>query len=165
MNMKTTLIAVLFAIVSTLTSAQSSCTFKVPVKICEAASTQLSSWPEALTKNLSIVIADPVSFADEDKRLTDSAEIRFKSAKTTAQFNRASGRAILGISKDVLLETSESGSTLRKLVISTDFLRGVELVVDKDGKVVFDNKGSVTVRDTEPTQSTVSKKWCELLFS
>lgn len=78
-----------------------------------------------IQKDLTVIVADPASFAAESNQLESAARARCAAAKSARDMNRCSGQAALGIDSNVLLETSPEGR-LQKIVVSTDYLRSLD---------------------------------------
>jgi hypothetical protein len=146
-----------------LANGQFSCTPKVSADICKAA--ESGSVPVMSQKNLTVVVADPASLAREKSELESTATVRCEAALKTGIpkiMNRCSGRATLGIEDDVLLETSPDGS-LQKVVISTDFFRGMDRTRTK---YIKQPNGTTKIEMvyTEPDTQTTFEKMAQVGF-
>jgi hypothetical protein len=161
--MKTILIALTLTIAVTLANAQFSCTPKVSTDICKAA--ESGNFVTAAQKSLTVVIADPASFALEKSQLESVATVRCEAARKTGIpkiMNQCSGQAIYGIDSGVLLETSPDGS-LQKIVISTDYFRAIDrsktrMVQQSDGA------SKIEMAYAEPDASTTFEKMNQVGF-
>ncbi|MGH9498832.1 MAG: hypothetical protein ACRD3L_06780 [Terriglobales bacterium] len=95
------------------------CTADVPPATCKLYSVNMD-WSEFVwVKNVEVVVADPKSFKDEDKKLTQLIDNRGKAAKTVGDINRAGNLKVgEGVFANILMETD--GGLVKKVVISTD---------------------------------------------
>jgi len=151
--MKAILITLTLTFAATLANGQFSCTPKVPADICKVA--ESADATATIQKNLTVVVADPGSFAREKSQLESAAKVRCEEALKTGApriINRCSGQASYGIASDVLLETAPDGS-LQKIVISTDYFRGMD---SKKTTVVKQSDGTskIDMAYTEPDVAT-----------
>ena len=161
--MKTILITLMLTFASTLANGQFSCTPKVAADICTAA--ESGSLPAMSQKNLTVVVADPASFALEKNQLESTAMVRCEAASKTGVpkiINRCSGRATYGIDDNVLLKTSPEGS-LRKVVISTHYFRGMDKTKTKYIKQ-SDGTTKIEMVYTEPDTLTTFEKMTQVGF-
>ncbi|MFI5114444.1 MAG: hypothetical protein ACHP7J_04805 [Terriglobales bacterium] len=77
-----------------------------------------------------MVIADPKSFKDEEKKISNIIMNLTKAAKTVPDLNKATGRKVgTGVFANVFMETD--GVMIKKIVVSTDRR---EIVKSTDGK-------------------------------
>jgi hypothetical protein len=153
-----TILTLILTFAASFANGQFSCTPKVPANICTAA--ESGSLPATMSqKNLTVVVADPASFAREKSELESTATVRCGAAYKTGVpkiMNRCSGRAIYGIDDTVLLETSPEGS-LQKVVISTDYLRGMDRTKTKYVNQP-DGTTKIEMAYTEPDPQTAFEK-------
>jgi hypothetical protein len=162
--MKTILITLTLMFAATLANGQFSCTPKVPSDICKAAESGNMILAKA-QKGLTVVVADPASFALEESQLEAVAKVRCEAAWKTGNpktINRCRGQAAYGIASDVLLETSEDGS-LQKVVISTDFFRAADNTKTKFIKQP-DGSSKVEMAYGEPDPLTTFEKMTQVGF-
>ena len=161
--MKTTLITLTLTFAATLANGQFSCTPKVSADICKVA--ESADVTATMQKNLTAVVADPASFAREKSELESTATVRCEAALKTGIpkiMNRCSGQATYGIDDNVLLETSPDGS-LQKVVISTDFFRGMDRTKTKYIKQ-SDGTTKIEMVYTEPDVATTFQKMTQVCF-
>jgi hypothetical protein len=161
--MKTILIILMLTFAATLANGQFSCTPKVPADICNAA--ESADVTATMQNNLTVVVADPAKFAREKSDLESTATVRCEAALKTGIpkiMNRCSGQARYGIDDNVLLETSPEGS-LQKIVISTDFFRGMDRT---KSKLIKQSDGTTKIEMVyaEPDTLTTFQKMTQVCF-
>jgi hypothetical protein len=161
--MKSILITLTLTFATTLATGQFSCTPKVSADICKAA--ESGNIAAATQKNLTVVIAAPVSFSLEKNQLESAATARCEGALKTGIpkiINRCSGQATYGIDSNVLLETSPEGS-LQKIVISSDYFRGVDRTKTKVVKQA-DGTSKIETGYAEPDTLTTFERMTQVGF-
>jgi hypothetical protein len=133
------------------------------VDICKAA--ESGNVAAATQKTLTVIVADPASFAFEKSQFESAAQIRCEAARKTGTpkiMNRCSGQATYGIDSDVMLETSLEGS-LQKIVISTDYFRSMDKTQTKIVKQ-SDGTSKIEMAYAEPDTLTAFKKMTNVGF-
>jgi hypothetical protein len=158
-----TILTLTLTFAATLANGQFSCTPKVSADICKVA--ESADVTATIQKNLTVVVADPASFAREKSQLESAAKVRCEGAWKTGIpkiMNQCSGQARYGVDDNVLLETSADGS-LQKIVVSTDYFRGI----DRQKTTVVkqsDGTSKIEMAYTEPDVATTFQKMTQVSF-